>query len=1583
MLSNNLGTFFKPLIAVVFLFLSSGASANIAQDFGIASQGSDYGSSIASLAIDGDESTTNHTACNATDNWWQVKLPSPSIISRVVVKNRNSWRSRLNGSEVYITSAAYADGLNDADRVYTLDSSDTQEIALATLKSGSHIIIKAASGNCLHMREVEVYGEVPVAPILNAHDTSYLIAQTKPLNAIVTTLTATDLQNDPISYSIIGNVPFSTDAQGNIRVNGTLTIGDIHTFSVNISDGTHTVSTTLTVNVKASTAPIFLGDSGHYAVAENSEINNSVGFVKALDVDNDVLTYSIKDTGTPFQIDAVSGEITVSGAIDRSAGVQQTITVVVTDTATSVEQQQTIFIIPAANANTTGILLEHWTGIEGNGIASLTSNPNYPHNPSQTSILSSFEAPSQDYGSYGQRASGYLTVPESAEYTFWITSDDQSQLRLSIDSNPDNMGDPIASVDSWASAGDWTKYGSQKSLPINLVAGRLYYIEALHKEGSGGDHVAVALQKTGDSTQTLISGAQVFPPQVVDSVNPTKPASLGADFVDADSVEVIWSASSDAIGVAHYNIYRDSVLLTMVGADVLNYTDTKVSPNTSYNYQVTAVDTFGNTSSAISLAVDTANTANTVNRVEQALQTGDARYVLNENNLIEAALEELQAKKGIPSLLIALYGTAPISYTPGNRTQLIQVDEAIENTIPILTGNKGNTLAVAGITESSRYAAFGMSPPELFENGNSLDYVAPFNRLLAWLFAGEPFDSSVLTQNKTIALSFVSNDRSDILNWISATHPTWTVTECNMVADLVSCYYGADLVMTGWRGNNTDASAIKQALSTVMNNGKPVLYMHTWYEAYNDVAHAVADLLNFSLPYGGNFWANDAASWDNLAAMRNASWDDLGLGSVEKMLQHLRDKDYSFDWSHCDGNNSCNSDSLQNTEFLQGAAKVRSIMTSLDVSKRNIFNENGLRFEKLLVLLGDRFRQDVQYPMDKVTTDDTVFMKSLYADNATYNYRLLNPAQPDMGNFSRSDFSHITPTTRTVSLTSKKNFRSTGTYALPGQTFKVTRNDNSDLTVKVFINTLRSGATHLYESGGYKRPKYLQSPSFEIKPGETIELTSPYGGPLQLSFSSNDLPVNVTFENIGEHAYWSTSVDDASFTAKLNAGEFDWAEVVTSGFEVHSKLNKMRDSVADQKWGSAAILATATTRYMSNFPHVLAGFKGPGIDVVSEIHDFAVQKGWGINNLDLVKHMNADQALCGGGCSGNPYDAYWAYDPIGHGDVHELGHGLQGSMRFVGWENHSMTNLYSYYTKSKYNETVGSNANQCQSLSFESLFNHLQTSVGEADPVAYLKTNLWDTSGWNQQATMFIQLLMSAQQNGVIENGWHIRARLHVMEREFYRADNNEIDWLAKRNSLGFSSYTLAEARAADNNDWLLIAISTVTGMDYRDYLSMWGVTFSGKAMAQVASYNFPVAPKNFYVSSNVGYCYMGENGDFLGKAALPIDGVQEWPASTDTDLDGYWDVLDLDDDNDGMLDIWENKYGFDPLVNDASLDNDNDGLSNFEEFQNGTDPTKKDTDRDRMHDKEEIVLGRDPNDPSDGANGYKALIPIMELFLN
>ena len=151
------------------------------------------------------------------------------------------------------------------------------------------------------------------------------------------------------------------------------------------------------------------------------------------------------------------------------------------------------------------VLREWWTGIDGSSVSNLTSNVNYPDNPSGREMITSLEGPSNWGEYYGTRIRGYLHPPTTGSYTFWIASDDNSQLWLSTSGNPANTM-MIASVPGYTNSRQWDKYSQQQSSAITLTAGQKYYIEVLHKEGYGGDNVAVAWSGPGIS-QAVIDGA--------------------------------------------------------------------------------------------------------------------------------------------------------------------------------------------------------------------------------------------------------------------------------------------------------------------------------------------------------------------------------------------------------------------------------------------------------------------------------------------------------------------------------------------------------------------------------------------------------------------------------------------------------------------------------------------------------------------------------------------------------------------------------------------------------------------------------------------------------------------------------------------------------------------------------------------------------------------------------------------------------------------------------------------------------------------------------------------------------------------
>jgi hypothetical protein len=164
-------------------------------------------------------------------------------------------------------------------------------------------------------------------------------------------------------------------------------------------------------------------------------------------------------------------------------------------------------ILVPVSAQTNGIQRQYWSGISGTTVANLTSNANYPNSPTSTGTVTTFEGPSNTADNYGCRYRGFIVPPTTGSYTFWIASDDNSELWLSTSSDPANAV-KIASVSGYCTSRQWTKYSTQQSAAINLEAGQYYYIEALHKDGTQNDNVAVGWQGpgiTGDAERPIPS----------------------------------------------------------------------------------------------------------------------------------------------------------------------------------------------------------------------------------------------------------------------------------------------------------------------------------------------------------------------------------------------------------------------------------------------------------------------------------------------------------------------------------------------------------------------------------------------------------------------------------------------------------------------------------------------------------------------------------------------------------------------------------------------------------------------------------------------------------------------------------------------------------------------------------------------------------------------------------------------------------------------------------------------------------------------------------------------------------------------
>lgn len=158
-----------------------------------------------------------------------------------------------------------------------------------------------------------------------------------------------------------------------------------------------------------------------------------------------------------------------------------------------------------AYAATTGITQDYWNNVPGGKVEQIpVKTP-----PTGSRILPNFETPSNTGDNYGSKIYGFLTPPVSGGYTFWIAADDSSELWLSPDGDPANK-EKIAYNIVFAKPREWGKTPTQKSVIITLTGGKRYYIEALHKENTSNDNLAVAWQGPGIAQQ-VIPGTYLTP----------------------------------------------------------------------------------------------------------------------------------------------------------------------------------------------------------------------------------------------------------------------------------------------------------------------------------------------------------------------------------------------------------------------------------------------------------------------------------------------------------------------------------------------------------------------------------------------------------------------------------------------------------------------------------------------------------------------------------------------------------------------------------------------------------------------------------------------------------------------------------------------------------------------------------------------------------------------------------------------------------------------------------------------------------------------------------------------------------------
>jgi hypothetical protein len=885
-----------------------------------------------------------------------------------------------------------------------------------------------------------------------------------------------------------------------------------------------------------------------------------------------------------------------------------------------------------------------------------------------------------------------------------------------------------------------------------------------------------------------------------------------------------------------------------------------------------------------------------------------------------------------------------IDWDPSHDSSYFAVQDSSRNRV-VLPGNwrysdgtvgTGTALAVVGEapTTLARYAAFGGNP--MGERGNAaMDMF--LKNTISWLTGRSTFAGfKVVTAHLPSDTSYWFKHEKKVNAWINTQYPgvaingktgaAGTAVETQEDAcdgsQLAACLQGAHLLVVGREqgpgaGRNSaspdnypsgyNSDTVMSAVLAAQAQGIPVLYLHHYRDA-NDLATRMQDYLG--LANNNNYWAQEGVQAFNPATLPAAPAMSADMGAL---LQRLDTGSFTSTWSGCfndlgrmlcENTSSTTYDSALSNEFAVPGKAIRSNLRALDAKGFALFSQSGYALEKLLVLLGDKYREAVSYPMTKSGSGKD-FFKAYFSDMTAYITRPSATVAKNLGNYSGL-LNSATALTRTVtvapSIVGKREYM-TGLYVMPGRTVTLTRTDSNASAVTFGLNMLRD-TTHVYNT--YDRPTMLASPRQALVKDKPVIITSPFGGPLFLFLGTAAATPDVTVQVSGVTTHpvlrdVNDAAQVAAFQAEIASTPTNWVGITTDFLTVHSNLTNFQSTMTAYGGDLNKLLGNVWT-YMIKDTYELAGFNSatPGTFVLpATVSAFCSTAGWDCTGLqhrrDVMQHVISDNyAACGAGCSGNPYDQNWALEPLGWGETHEIGHNLQRTKLkiYAGQSTEVSNNIFPSHKQMAFNKATnpaspikrgtGSGTGPAGS----GAFTLIQASMQSGASATAMFDAVWKDTTYaanNSLRVMFYRQLVEYARtyNTSFTDGWELYTLMYLLERNLTAS---EATWTTvgatsptPTTKLVFNTYA-AFPTSMDGNDFMLIAASRIIGKDMRPVFDMWGVTYSAAAASQVVAYAYIAADKLLFPMKDVNAYVGGPSGLNVG-APITMTATVAYPS--------------------------------------------------------------------------------------------------------
>uniref|UniRef100_UPI0035651F11 endonuclease n=1 Tax=Lutibacter sp. TaxID=1925666 RepID=UPI0035651F11 len=289
-----------------------------------------------------------------------------------------------------------------------------------------------------------------------------------------------------------------------------------------------------------------------------------------------------------------------------------------------------------------------------------------------------------------------------------------------------------------------------------------------------------------------------------DTEVPTAIVDLIASGTTSTGANLSWTASTDNVGVASYEIFKDGLFLT--SSAINSYTVTGLTASTSYNFTVYAKDAAGNTSLVSNTAAVTTTAANA-----GGTELFISEYVEGSSNNKAIEIANFTGS----SVNLANYSLRKQANGAGVWVNDFPLVGTLANGSVHLVANSASVAAVTSIANQTTLAPIdfnGNDPIGLFKNDVLIDLLGVFNS--ATVYAENVTlrrKSTINSPNTTYTISeWDSSYPTDTFDGLGA-HTLSTLSTPDFVQNLFSVYPNPSITnqVTISVQNNTEIEAIQ------------------------------------------------------------------------------------------------------------------------------------------------------------------------------------------------------------------------------------------------------------------------------------------------------------------------------------------------------------------------------------------------------------------------------------------------------------------------------------------------------------------------------------------------------------------------------------------------------------------------------------------------------------------------------------------------------------------------------------------------------------------------------------------------------